>query len=124
ARSRPRLADEAHAVHLVAVAAADEPLLEREEPRRRLEPGAQLAVGRREERCLDSRGLAESPRHRRERLSRAERLRPHQVEADVTVTEAEPALAAPAAGGGERLPRLAGASPAPLLVVQIGRAHV
>ena len=44
-RCRCRLAVEAHAVDLVLVPARDEPLLEREGARRRVDPRAQRVVG-------------------------------------------------------------------------------
>ena len=60
--------------------------------------------------------------HGRQRLALAERLRAHEVEADVEIAEHEPALATPGAGRLERLPRLAGPPPAALGVVQAGEA--
>ena len=50
----------ADAVDLVAVAARDEPLLERERPRRRLQPGAERVVRRREQSRDEARGRRRS----------------------------------------------------------------
>ncbi len=55
-----------------------------------------------------------------ERLARAKRLRPDEVEAEIAVAEPEPVLAAERRDRAERLPGLAGPAPASLLVVQAG----
>ena len=62
----------------------------------------------------------ETVRDAGQRLPGAQRLGAHEVETEVQVAEPEPVLAAPGGGGGERVPRLTGAAPAPLLVVQPG----
>ena len=115
-----RVALEANAVDLVAVAAGDEPLLERKAAGRRVDPGAQPIVRRREDRRLDAESPREARRHRRERLSGAQSLRAHEVEPEIAVAEPEPVLAAERGDRPERLPRLACAAPAALLVVQPG----
>ena len=115
-----RLAHEANGVDLVAVAAGDEPLLERKAAGRRVDPGAQPVVRRRQDRRLDPESPREAGRDHRERLAGAQRLGPHEVEPEVAVAEPEPVLAAERGDGPERLPRLARAAPAALLVVQPG----
>ena len=120
ARSRARLALEANGVDLVAVAARDEPLLEREAARGRVDPGPEPVVRRRHDRGLDPERLGEPGGHRRERLAGAQRLRAHEVEPEVAVAEPEPVLAAERGHGRERLPGLARAAPASFLVVQAG----
>src|SRR5205085_2240263 len=47
-----------------------------------------------------------------------QQLRPHEVDAEIAVAEAEPALAAELGDRLERAPRLAGASPTPLVVAE------
>ena len=113
-----RLALEADAVDLVAVAAGDEPLLEREAPGRRVDPGAEAVVGRRQDRGLDSERPREPGGDGRQGLAFAQRLCANEVEAEVAVAEPEPVLAAEGRHGCERLPRLAGPAPAALLVVE------
>ena len=68
---RPRVgfAFEANTVDGIAVCAADEPLLEREAPVRRIEPGPQHVVGGREDRGLDADRGRESRGHARKRLT-------------------------------------------------------
>ena len=106
----------------ILVAAGDKPLLEGEGARGGDEQGAEPVVGRREEPRRETRGARQPGGHGRERLTLAERLRAHEVEADVEVAEHEPAFTTPGPGGLERLPRLAGPSPAALGVVQAGDA--
>ena len=115
-----RIAHEANAVDLVAVAAGDEPLLERKAAGRRVDPGAQPVVRRRQDRGLDPEGLCESRRDRRERLSRTQSLAAHEVEPEIAVAEPEPVLPAERGDGAERFPRLARPAPAAFLVVQPG----
>ena len=120
ARGRVRLALEADAVDLVAVAAGDEPLLEREAPGRRVDPGAEAVVGRRQDRGLDPERPREPGGDGRKRLAGAQRLRANEVEAEIAVAEPEPVLAAEGRDRAERFPRLAGPAPAALLVVEAG----
>ncbi len=120
ARRGVRLALEADAVDLVAVAAGDEPLLEGEAPRGRVEPGSEPIVGGRQDRRLDPESPREPGRDGGERLAGAQRLRPDEVEAEIAVAEPEPVLAAERRDRAERLPGLAGPAPASLLVVQAG----
>src|SRR5205823_4898921 len=63
----------------------------------------------------------EAPGDGRERLAGSQRLRPHQMKAEVEIAEAKPRLAAEARDRSERVPRLAGATPAALLVAEIGQ---
>ena len=116
-----RVALEADAVDLVAVAARDEPLLEREAARRASR--SRCGAGR----PSPAGSSASIPSARaslrgdgRERLACPQRLCPHEVEAEVAVAEPEPVLAAERGDGRERLPGLACPAPAPLLVVQAG----
>ena len=62
----------------------------------------------------------EPSRHRRQRLSACERLRPHEMEAEIPVAEHEPALAAEPLRLLERRPGLARAAPTALLVGEAG----
>src|SRR5207245_6229405 len=89
---------EAHAVDVVPVAAGDEPLLERERARGRVDPGAQEVVGRGQERRLDPKRGGQTRRDGGQRLSLPQRLRTHEVEPEIAVAEPEPALAAEPAG--------------------------
>ena len=107
----------------VAMAARDEPLLERERAGGCLDERAEPVVGRGEQRDSDAECRRESGGHRRERLAPPERLRPHEVEPEVAVAEAEPVLAAELRGGLERVPGLVRASPPSLLVRAGRRAH-
>ena len=93
---RPRVVD---GVHLVAVAAFDEPGLEREGAVGRLEERPQGRVGRREQRAAEAEGRRKPRRHLRERNALAQELRPHEVQPDVAVAEPEPRLAAEVARG-------------------------
>ena len=121
-RPRERGALEAQAVHLVLVTAADEPLLERERPGRRLDDRAQAIVGRRQQ--AQSRGRTRRrPGRSPSRAARPARsaLRAHEVEADVAVAELEPGLVvAELLRRLERVPGLAAPAPAALLVVHVG----
>ena len=101
------------------MAARDEPLLERELTRRRPDPCAQAVVGRGHDASLDPERPSDPLRDRRQRLSRAQRLRPDEVQAQVEVTELEPGLAAEPVDGLERAPGLVRASPAALVVVEL-----
>ena len=107
-------------VDLVAVAAGDEPLLEGEAARRRVDPGAEPVVGGRQDRRLDPERAREPGGDGGERLAGAQRLRADEVEAEVAVAEPEPVLAAERRDRAERLPGLARPAPAALLVVQAG----
>ncbi len=109
-------------VDRILVAPGDEPLLEREGALGRDEQGAEPVVGRRQKPRREACCGHQAGGHDRERLALAQRLRAHEVEADVEIAEHEPALATPGAGRLERLPRLAGPSPATLGVVQAGEA--
>ena len=120
ARCRTRVALEADAVDLVAVAARDEPLLELKAPGRRVDPRAQTIVGGRQDRRFDPERAREPGGDGGERLAGPQRLRPDEVEAEIAVAEPEPVLAAERGDRPERLPRLAGAPPAALLVVEPG----
>ena len=100
-----RVALEANAVDLVAVAAGDEPLLEREAPGRRVDPRAKPVVGRRQDRGLDPERAREPGGDGGERLARAERLRPDEMEAEIAVAEPEPVLAAERARRSRAPPR-------------------
>ena len=98
----------------------DEPLLEGEAPLWRIEPRAQRVVGHRKDRRLDTDSRGEPRRHTREWLSRTQRIRPDQMQADVAVAELEPRLAAVCGRRLERVPRLVRAPPATLVVRQPG----
>ena len=111
---------EADGVDLVAVAARDEPLLERKLARRRPDPRPQPVVRRRQQMQLDSERLSESHSDARERLAGAERLGADEVEAQVEIAEPEPRLPAERAHGLEHAPRLVRAAPAAALVVETG----
>src|SRR5262249_57289253 len=65
-------------------------------------------------------GACEPRGDRGERVAGAQRLRPHEVDAEVEVAEPEPALAAELGDGLERLPGLARAAPALRLVEAAG----
>ena len=76
----------------------------------------QMVVGRRDDLRLDARPLAQLARDLRERRAVPKPLRSHEMEAEVEVAEPEPVLAAPPARRRERVPALAGAAPAALVV--------
>ena len=109
-------------VDLVLVPPGDEPLLERERALGRDESVRSRSSVAGRSRVARPAAASEAGGHGRQRLAVAERLRAHEMEADVEVAEHEPALAAPGAGRLERLPRLAGPPPAALGVVQAGEA--
>src|SRR5207253_1335015 len=94
----------------------DEPLLEREASRGRVEPGAEAVVGRGQERGLHPERLREARCHGGERQTGSERLRPDEMEPEVEIPELEPCLAAEGRDGFERAPGLVRAAPAALLV--------
>ena len=98
------------------MAAGDEPFLERERPRRRVQPRPEPVVGRRQQPRLDADGDRQPSGHGGERLSRPQRLSPHEMEPQVAVAEREPVLAAERAGRLECAPGLVAAAPAAPLV--------
>ena len=108
---------DANCVDLVAVAARDEPLLERELPGRRGDPRAHAVVGGRQELRLDAEGTRKSRGHARERLALSKQLRADEMDAEVEVAEGEPRLPAERRDAPEHAPRLSRASPAALVVV-------
>ena len=109
-----------HRVDLVPVAARDEPRLERERAGGRLDERAQRIVGRGQELRLEAERVRNALRRLRERHALAQELGAHEMQADVAVAEPEPRLAAELRDGVERLPRLARAAPAALLVGEAG----
>ena len=106
-------------VDLVTVAAADEPLLERERPGRRDDVCPEAIVGRRDDPCRQPGAGREAGGDLREGRTRPKRARPDEVETEVAVADAEPVLSAPVRCGFERGPALVGPPPAALRVDQI-----
>ena len=123
ARSRARVTRvlEANAVDGIAMGARDEPVLEVDAAVWRVEPRSQPIVRRRQDRHLEPECGRELRGHRGKRLSRAQSLRAHELQAEVAVAEPEPRLAAEDFDGCQRVPRLVGPPPAALLVGQVGQ---
>src|SRR5205823_12945025 len=92
-RGRRPGALEAEAVHVVAMPARDEPFLELKLSRGGLDPGAQPIVGGGQERRPYPERLRDPPGDEGERLACAQRLRAHEMEAEIEVAEPEPRLA-------------------------------
>ena len=112
---------EAQAVDLVLVPTADEPLLERERAGGGLDDRAQPVVGRGQHRHLDVEGRGDPRGHSRQQLARLQRLRPDEVEAEVTIAELKPRLrVAERLRSVESVPGLPAAAPAALFVVDVG----
>ncbi len=110
----------AQRIDVVLVASGDEPLLKRERPRGRDDVRPEAIVRRGDQPRLDVRSASEPGRDGGQRLAAAQRLRAHEMESEIAVAEHEPPLAAPRARRFERLPRLTGAAPAPLGVIEAG----
>ena len=94
ARCGPRLrrAFAADAVDRVAVRSGDEPFLEGETAVGRVEPRAQLLVGCGKDGGLHAERSGEFRGHRREWRAFLQRLRAHDVQAEIAVAEAKPRL--------------------------------
>src|SRR5205823_10054155 len=75
----------AHTIDRIAMPACDEPLLERKAPVRRVEPGANRVVARREDARLDPERGNEASGYGGQRLSGVLRLGAHEVKTEVTV---------------------------------------
>ena len=102
------------AVHVVAMTAPDEPLLERESPGGREDVRAQPIVGRRKDPRADARACCDLRGDLGQRRAVAQRARAHEVEPDVAVAEPEPVLPTEARRRLEGVPRLVGSPPAAL----------
>src|SRR5581483_4321647 len=111
---------EPHRLDLVAMATRDEPVLEREPAVGGLHPRAEPVARRRQDSLAQAQPLGQAGRDRRERLAGRECLRADEVHPEVAVAEREPPLAAEPARLLERVPRLAGAAPASLVVAEPG----
>ena len=101
--------------------AADEPVLERKRAGRSLDDRAQAVVGRREEADLQPERGRDPGGDARQLLAGAQRLRAHEVQAEVAVAELEPRLVvAELLRRLQGVPGLAAPAPAALLVVKVG----
>src|SRR5262249_30019580 len=110
------LAFEADAGDIVPVAPGDEPLLQRERAYRRVDPGPQLVVGRRQDRRDKPERSGEPRGDGRQWLAAPQGLGTDEMQPDVAVAEPEPGLAAQPRRLLERVPGLVRAAP-PALVV-------
>ena len=94
----------ADGIHLVAMAARDEPGLEGERAGGRLQEGANRVVGRGQELCVEAERLRDPRRRLAQGRTAAQELGPDEMKPEVAVAEAEPVL--------ERVPALVGTAPA------------
>ena len=106
---------EADAVYLVLVPAADEPLLERELSRGRVDPRAQAVVGRRQQDRFDPERASETSGHGGARVAAAQRLRAREVQPEVAVAELKPRLRPGLVARPSRAFQVSSARPQPLV---------